>query len=189
MYEGQTSAVLSDYREGTRRLTEYAVSRGHRRVALIHGQMGYATQERMEGFRTAMKAGGLEVPEEYIRASAFNNPEECARVTEELLALSEPPTCILMPDDYSAINALWILREKGISVPEQFSCAGYDGIPLSQAMKPQLTTFWQDTEGIGRAAVETLLKNMLEGPETNQAITISGQLIPGGTVADLRKQI
>ena len=120
-------------------------------------------------------------------ASSFNNPEECARETEDLLALPEPPTCIMMPDDYSAINALRILREKGISAPEHFSCAGYDGIPLSQAMEPPLTTFWQDTEDIGRAAVETLLKIMQEGPEANRAVTISGRLVPGGTVADLRK--
>ena len=189
VYAGQTSAVLSDYREGTRKLTEYAISRGHRRIALIHGQMGYVTQERLEGFRATMKAEGLAVPEQYIRASSFNNPEECARETEELLSLPEPPTCILMPDDYSAINALRILEEKGISAPEQFSCAGYDGIPLSQAMKPQLTTFWQDTEGIGRAAIEALLNSMLKGPEANRVITINGKLIPGGTVADLRKQI
>ena len=186
MYEGQTSNVFSDYREGTRKLTEYAVSKGHRRIALIHGEMGYATQERLEGFRAEMKARGLKLPEAYIRASSFNNPEECALETEKLLALPEPPTCILMPDDYSAINALRILREKGISAPEQFSCAGYDGIPLSQAMKPQLTTFWQDTEAIGRAAVETLLSIILKGPEANRTVTISGRLIPGGTVADLR---
>ena len=189
MYAGQTSAVLSDYREGTRILTEYAVSKGHRRIALIHGQMGYATRERLEGFMSTMKAAGLEVPEAYIRASAFNDPEECARETEELLTLPEPPTCILMPDDYSAINALRILREKGISAPEQFSCAGYAGIPLSQTMEPQLTTFWQNTEGIGRAAVETLLKSIQEGPEASRVITVSGQLIPGGTMADLRKQV
>ncbi len=188
VYAGQTSAVLSDYREGTRKLTEYAISRGHSRIALIHGQMGYVTQKRLEGFRATMKAEGLAVPEQYIRASSFNNPEECARETEELLSLPEPPTCILMPDDYSAINALRILEEKGISAPEQFSCAGYDGIPLSQAKKPQLTTFWQDTEGIGRAAIEALLNSMLKGPEANRVITINGKLIPGGTVADLRKQ-
>jgi len=187
VYDGQTSSVLSDYREGTRCLTAYAISMGHRRIALIHGQMGYATRERLEGFRAAMKTGGLEIPEQYIRAGEFTNPEVCARETEALLALPEPPTCILMPDDYSAINALRILEEKGISAPEQFSCAGYDGIPLSRTVRPRLTTFWQDTESIGRAAVEALLKARQEGPEASRAITVSGRLLPGGTVADLRK--
>ena len=187
VYDGQTGAVLSDYREGTRQLTEYAVSRGHRRIALIHGEMGYATRERLEGFRGVMTAHGLELPPEFIRASAFNHPEQCALETEKLLAMPDPPTCILMPDDYSAINALRLLRDRGISAPEQFSCAGYDGLPLSQAFGPQLTTFRQDTKAIGRSAVEMLLNVIREGPDANREITVSGQLIPGETVSDLNR--
>ena len=186
VYEGHTSTVLSDYRAGTRMLTEYAISRGHRRVALIHGEMGYATAERLEGFRSVMAEHGLELPPEYVRAAAFNNPEICARETERLLAMPEPPTCILMPDDYSVINALRILWEKGIRAPEDFSCAGYDGIPMSQMITPKLTTFWQDTESIGRTAVDTLLKVIQEGPGANRDVTVSGRLISGGTIADLR---
>jgi len=185
-YEGRTSAVLSDYRNGTRQLTEYILSRGHRRIALIHGEMGYATRERLEGFRSVMAERGLEVPPEYIRANLFNNPEECARETEELLALPVPPTCVMMPDDYSAVNALRILRDKGIYAPEHFSCAGYDGIPLSQVSSPRLTTFRQDTKAIGRAAVETLLGIMKEGACADSEVTIRGELIPGETVAELK---
>ncbi len=185
VYEGQNSAIFSDYRLGTRELTEFSFSRGHRRIALIHGEMGYQTRERLEGFYEAMRDHGLAVNREYIRQGAFNNPERCAAETEALLSLPVPPTCILMPDDYSAVNALRILREKGISAPEQFSCAGYDGIPLSQAVVPRLTTFCQDTETIGREAVDTLLKNMQEGKNKIREITIRGRLIPGETVAEV----
>jgi len=184
VYEGQNSAIFSDYRQGTRELAEYSFSKGHRRIALIHGEMGYQTRERLEGFHEAMRDYGLAVNREYIRQGAFNNPERCAAETEALLSLPVPPTCILMPDDYSAINAMRILREKGIFAPEQFSCAGYDGIPLSQAVVPRLTTFCQDTEAIGREAVDTLLKNMQEGKNRIREMTIRGRLIPGETVAD-----
>ena len=180
--EGRNSAVFSDYREGTRKLMDFAVSRGHRRIALIHGEMGYQTRERLEGFREAVRDHGLTMPDNYIRPSSFNNPERCAAETEDLLALPVPPTCILMPDDYSAVNALRILREKDLSAPEQFSCAGYDGIPLSQAVLPRLTTFRQDTETIGREAVETLLQNMQPGRDRIREITVPGHLVPGETI-------
>lgn len=186
VYDGKTSVVFSDYREGTRQLTEYAISMGHKRIALIHGEMGYATKERLVGYREVMAAHGLEVPPEMIRAGAFNHPEECAAETEKLLALPEAPTCILMPDDYSAINALRILRERGISAPGDFSCAGYSGILPSLTFGPQLTTFRQDTKAIGRAAVELLLDTIREGPGKLREMTIRGQLIPGETMADLR---
>ena len=181
-YEGGCSMVLSDYRQGTGELTGLAISLGHRRIALIHGEMGYATRERLAGFRETMAAHGLPVPEEWIRAGAYNNPERCAAETECLLSLPEPPTCILMPDDYSTVNALRILREKGITAPEDFSCAGYDGIPLSQAVSPRLTTFSQDTGAIGRKAIEMLLRAMQEGPGLNREVTVRGRLIRGETV-------
>ena len=185
-YEGGCNMVLSDYRQGSRELTEWAISRGHRRIALIHGEMGYATRERLEGFREAMADHGLAVPPEYIRAGEYNQPELCARITEELLSLENPPSCIMMPDDYSTVNALRILREMNLSVPDQFSCAGYDGIPLSQAVSPRVTTFCQDTEAIGRKAVEILLQAMQEGPGVNREVTVRGRMIPGETVADIR---
>ena len=186
IYEGQTCAVLSDYREGTRKLAEYAVSMGHRRIALIHGEMGFASRERIEGLREAMAACGLELPADYIRSGRYNHPEVCVRDTEALLALPDPPTCILMPDDYSAAHTLRILREKGISVPEQFSCAGYGGIDLSQTAGPGLTTYWQDTRSIGRTAVEILLEIMKDGPAAERDMTVSGRLVTGRTVAELK---
>lgn len=187
-YDGGCSMVFSDYRQGTGELTDFAISRGHRRIALIHGEMGYATKERLAGFREAMRTHGLTIPEEYIRAGAFNNPEICARETESLLSLPVPPTCILMPDDYSTVNALRLLRDKRITAPDQFSCAGYDGIPLSQALSPRLTTFGQDTEAIGQKAIEMLLRAIQEGPGLSREVTVRGRLIQGETVADIRSR-
>ena len=125
----------------------------------------------------------LAVPEGYIRAGEYNKPELCAKITKELLSMAQPPTCILMPDDYTAVNTIRILHEEGLNTPEQFSCAGYDGIPLSQAVSPRVTTFSQDTETIGRKAVEILIQAMQEGPGLKREITVRGKLIPGETVA------
>ena len=184
--EESAPSVRSNYRQATEEMIDWIAARGHRRIAFIHGEMGYATAERLEGYRQAMRKHGFQVPETYLRAGAFNHPESCAAVTEELLSLPEPPTCILMPDDYSAVNALRILQEKRLKVPERFSCAGYDGIPLSQAVSPRLATYSQNTEEIGRKAVELLLETIRQGSAPVREITVSGKLIPGETVADLR---
>ena len=183
--EPEASNVFSDYRQGTEELTNWAVNRGHRRIAFIHGEIGYATNERLQGFRDALKSHKLEIPDQYICPGAFNSPELCARKAEELLSLPHPPTCILMPDDYSAVNALRLLRTKGISAPEQFSCAGYDGIPLSGMVTPRLTTFAQDADMIGKKTVELLLLGIQDGPGMTRNLIVRGKLIPGETVAAL----
>ena len=53
-------------------------------------------------------------------------------------------------------------------------------------MTPRLTTFSQDTEGIGQKAIHLLLAAMQEGPRVNREVTVRGRLIPGETVAEPR---
>jgi len=183
--EEDALTVRSDYRQATETMIDWIVGKGHRRIAFIHGQMGYATAKRLEGYQLAMEKHGLEMPEAYIRPGMFNHPEVCARETEALLSLPAPPSCILMPDDYSAVNALRILRKKGLTVPTDFSCASYDGIPLSQVVSPTLTTFRQNTEEIGKKAVELLLSAIQDGVSTPRDVIVHGELIHGETVLDL----
>ena len=106
--------------------------------------------------------------------------------TRELLALSDRPTCILYPDDFSFIGGMNELERQGISIPEDMSVAGYDGILLSQVLRPRLTTYRQDAEAMGREAAAKLVE-AIEQPKTclPQQIMVSGQLLEGDTVKDI----
>ena len=71
----------------------------------------------------------------------------------------------------------------GLSIPDDISAAGYDGINLSQLMTPPLTTLKQDAEAMGRIAAEELARAVDEGKSyIPQTILIPGQLLPGATV-------
>ncbi|MFQ9395382.1 MAG: substrate-binding domain-containing protein [Lachnospiraceae bacterium] len=51
-------------------------------------------------------------------------------------------------------SAVWgAIEEAGLSIPDDISVAGYDGIPMSEVVKPRLTTVRQDTEQIGKRTV------------------------------------
>lgn len=65
------------------------------------------------------------------------------------------------------------------------SVCGYDGILLSQVLRPRLTTYRQDAEAMGREAAR--LVEAIEEPKTclPQQIMISGQLLKGDTVKDI----
>ena len=101
----------------------------------------------------------------------------------ELLALPQRPTAILFPDDFSAIGGIQTIREEGLLIPRDISVAGYDGNLISQIMSPQLTTYRQDTEALGRAAAELLIEQ-IESPRTAlpEQKLISGSLLKGQSV-------
>lgn len=177
-------AVVSDNVQGVEALVRYAYEKGHRKIAFLHGEKTSVTQNRLVGFYRACEELGLVIPEEYVRESAFHNPDRCAQDTLDLMNLPERPTCILFPDDYSYVGGMNALRQMGIRVPEDVSVMGYDGIHLAKVIG--LTTYWQDTQELGRIAAERLI-SLIEHPKTTLAdrIMVSGRLLEGNTVRDL----
>ena len=177
-------AVVSDNVQGMETLVRYAYGKGHRKVAFLHGEKTSVTQNRLVGFFRACEELGLEIPEEYVRESAFHNPDRCAQDTLALMNLPERPTCILFPDDYSYVGGMNALRQMGIRVPEDVSVMGYDGIHLARVIG--LTTYWQDNREIGRIAAERLI-SLIEHPKTTlvDRIMVSGRLLEGTTVKEL----
>jgi LacI family transcriptional regulator len=73
------------------------------------------------------------------------------------------------------------LQEAGLSIPEDISVMGYDGIYLSRVMKPQLVTWQQNTRMLGRMAADKLVQ-MIEHPRVTLAeqIPVTGKLLEGG---------
>ena len=177
------AAVVSDNVRGMEELVRYVYAKGHRRIAFIHGERTTVTENRLTGFYRACDALGLEIPEEYVREGVYNDPDRCAELTRELLQLPEPPTCILMPDDFSSIGGGNAIRRMGLRLPEDVSAAAYDGIPLASVMSPPLTTYRQDTAAIGATAAAKLIE-LIEKPRTAlvDRILIPGHLIEGASV-------
>ena len=187
MFNNRT-AVLSDNIGGMRELMRFVYSRGHRRIAYIHGADSAVTQSRVTSFFRTADELGLEIPDEYVRQAPYRNTKLTYQRTMELLDLPQPPTCILYPDDFSAFGGINAIKERGLSIPHDVSVAGYDGIRIGRHIEPHLTTVRQDTESIGRIAAEKLI-TQIERPRTAliEQIVVAGSVYEGesvGSVAD-----
>ena len=187
MYEG-CDCVCSDNRAGIAAIVRHAWERGHRRIGFITGQKGTVSGERLAGFYKACAELGIRVPEGFVRETHFHEPEDSVRIIREMMDSPEGATCILCPDDYSCLGAIWKLQAQGIRVPEQISLAGYDGIQIGQMIPSRLTTYRQNTGEIARETVSLLLEAICE-PETHRArqITVEGCLVEGDTVSELAR--
>lgn len=179
-------AVVSDNASGVERLMSYVYSKGHRKIAFLHGERTTVTRNRLVGFYRSCEALGLQIPDEYVRECVYHDPDRCGQATRELMALPDPPTCILFPDDYSYIGGLNALNEMGLRVPEDISAVGYDGIHLAKVL--HLTTYSQNADSLGRTAAQGLV-NLIERPKTTliDRILIPGELREGTSVRDIRE--
>lgn len=98
---------------------------------------------------------------------------------ECLFDRGEPPTAILAMSDRIALDALDWLRRRGVTVPEDVSVAGFDGVPEAALSNPPLTTVEQPIAEIGRRAV----KAILEGVSPGHRETLDLKLVARGSTA------
>ena len=116
----------------------------------------------------------------------YHDVERCAEETRALLALPQRPTCIIFPDDFSALGGYNALAEAGLSIPDDISVMGYDGIYLSRVVSPSLVTYQQNTAALGQTAADKLIE-LIEHPRVTlpEQIRVSGRLLSGRSVRSL----
>lgn len=181
-------SILSDNVEGMKQLTQYIIDQGHTKIAYIHGTKSSVTHNRLVSFNTVLKENGITIPEEYFIEGIYRDPERAEELSLQLLNLPDRPTCIIAPDDYAALGVMNTARRLGLKIPEDISVAGYDGISVSQALEPNLTTIKQDADKIGAEAAKQLI-NLIESPMDTSLdnIYLKVQLVKGGSVKNLKK--
>ncbi len=139
---GPVAAALTfDNRGGARRLTEHLLALGHRTIGYVAGPVERTTtRHRLEGHREAMAAAGLggtvdalTVHGPYDRRSGYD-------ATLELLRREPGLTAVVAANDTVALGACAALRERGRSIPDDVSVAGFDDLPFSADAMPALTT-------------------------------------------------
>ena len=182
-------SIMSDNVGGMTELMEYVVSKGHRRIAYLYGNQSAVTSGRIAGFYRTAERFGITVPDEYVMQVPYRNVEATYMATETLLGLRTPPTCILFSDDFAAMGGLNAIRARGLSIPDDVSVAGFDGMRALQYLEPKLCTIVQDAENIGNLAANKLMA-LIESPKTTivEQIKVPGKLSEGHTICDLTKK-
>ncbi|WP_088834127.1 LacI family DNA-binding transcriptional regulator [Paenibacillus tyrfis] len=154
----QVMNFVPDDQSGAYRLTEYLVQQGHRNIAIIEGKQGFkSTQARRDGYREALRKHGISVPEAYYVSGNYDLESGHAAMSK-LLELPDRPTAVFCCNDDMALGAVKAVTERGLSVPEDISVAGFDDHLFSAFMSPALTTVRRPIEELSRAGAETLLK-------------------------------
>ena len=181
-------AVASDNADGIRSALEYALQRGHEKIAYIYGEDAQVTEIRRNAFVQTLASHHCEIRSQFIRQGRYLNPELSYRLTQELLTeCDERPSCILYPDDICAIAGIAAVTDNHLEAGKDVSIIGYDGNPTLRMLRPNLTTIQQDTDMIGSKAAELMLKLLRKEsiPPAERAIYCKGLFLEGETVAQL----
>lgn len=182
------SGVMTDCDKSMALLYNHLFDLGHRNIAYMHGEENkYVTDKRMKGLKKAMAKRGQAFRPDSLVQSKYYSIQGGYQSMIEILKRTDRPTAVIASDDYSAVGAIQAVRDRGLSVPEDISVVGFDGIEITQLFSPRLTTIRQDTTGMGAKAAECLIKQILGVDRAKpENIILEPQLLIGNSSGRIR---
>ncbi|WP_434051516.1 MAG: LacI family DNA-binding transcriptional regulator [Roseibium sp.] len=172
--------VTSNNLAGGRKIAEFLLAGGHRKIAHIAGWSGSSTgRDREAGFRDGLAAAGIE-PVACI--DGMYKRETAAAAAREIFSGKDRPEAVFVGNDHMAFAVMDVLRfELKLDVPGDVSVVGYDDVPLASWPAYDLTTLRQPSNRMVEATVSTLLGWIEEGRNDVRKIQIDGPLMIRGS--------
>ncbi len=155
------SVTVDDYKGGYI-ATEHLLQQGYTRIAHISGQQHLKIfKDRLNGYKSALHAAGIEVNESLI----YNGNVSIQAGKDAIdyyFSLPQPPDGIFAVEDFTALGVIKAAREKNISIPDQLGVIGFANESFDEHITPSLSSIDQQTVLMGREALKLLLDQIYE---------------------------
>jgi DNA-binding LacI/PurR family transcriptional regulator len=130
----------------------------------LHRRGGFARRPGRAGWERALREAGLEPREEWcFSGGEWQDHEACGvALARRFLALpvGDRPSAACIVNDEAAQSFIVEAARGGLRVPEDFSVAGQDDMPIARLGAVPLTTVPQPVEAIARRVVEMLCSRL-----------------------------
>lgn len=169
------SSVTSDNYAGGRKVAEFLLAAGHRKIGHIAGWSGASTQrDREAGFISVLAEAGVTL---HSRAEGDFKMEKAADAARSMFS-SDPPEAVFVANDHMAMAVMDTLRfEMGLKIPGDVSVVGYDDVPAASWPSYDMTTVRQPANRMVANTVDILLDQIENATGETRRIAIDGPLI------------
>lgn len=151
-------SVACDDLGGALALTRHLLELGHRRIAFLAGRLNAPwAQQRLEGYRRALREAGIE-PDERLVFSAGSTIEDGVKAALQMINERCNATAVQAVNDLVAIGCANTLLQQGSRIPEDISIVGFGNILMAEHYRVPLTTARQPKARLATAALEIMWK-------------------------------
>jgi LacI family transcriptional regulator len=171
--------VDGDDIQGMCLLVRHLAELGHTRIAYVGSLHSSNFQDRAEGYRKGLQRTGLPYDQALdATGDQFRRSrDEYAAVIDRWLALSSPPTAIMVQNDRWAAHVIEMLKERGLRVPEDMAVTGFDDAPDARWIGGGLTTVRQPFGAMGSRAVTSVIDLIHGAPVADCRVTMPVELV------------
>ncbi len=157
--DGDLPAIGFSNKNAMADLARIVFEKGHRQVGMIsaHSASNDRARDRLAGVMLAAAEAGLDPDRIHVIETTYGI-ETGAAAFRQLMAWTPRPTVVFCGNDVLAFGALRAAKEMGMSVPDDVSITGFDGIELASFADPPLTTVHVPHREMGRRAAGMLVE-------------------------------
>lgn len=157
--EYDINSVDISNKNATYDMTKYLIDKGHKEIAFIMTSKDKTIleRERLSGYEKAIIENNLKLDEKLIRYAGIEY-EDGYESMMELLDENIVPQAVFVTGDEAAIGAINALNDRGYSVPDDVSVAGFSDVKIARIYRPKLTTVHQPLYDIGAVAIRMVIK-------------------------------
>ena len=182
--KGSENYVGVDNEKGGFLATEHLIKMGYSRIAFIGGKVAFTNEQRLDGYKRALKTFGFTIDESIISYGDFTTKSGFEQM-HVLLRQSTPPDAVFAGNDLIALGVMNAVQEFGLNIPMDIGVIGFDNIYFAKLPQIQLTTIAQPIYEMGKIAFELLYANIKNKDKGSQKkVVLEPELILRKTTAN-----
>lgn len=138
----------------------HLVSRGHRRIAIITGDLQtHTATDRFRGFENVMRKSKVPIDDSLIFRGDFGF-ESGYWLTKQLWAGKKRPSALFVCNGLMGLGVFKALREMGVRCPQDLAVVLFDDLPQGESFSPPITAVAHPSYEIGHKGAELLIEQI-----------------------------
>jgi DNA-binding LacI/PurR family transcriptional regulator len=172
----EVDSVTTNNREASYQLVKTLLQQGQvqqrqQRIGAILPPMSVMTgRERYEGYRQALREGGISIFEELV-ITGHESESYGYQSAKTLLETAQPATALFLGTKVITLGALRYLFETGRTIPDDVALAAFDKLDWMPHL-PDIPYAEQSSYSIGEVAVRLLLERMDQPKRSLQTVIL-----------------
>lgn len=163
--------------DGIFRSMKYLYEQGHREIGYLHSSFSIRNfEQRRLGYENCLERFCLDRDTQKIFLVEPTIEGTCADICELVKQGIKFPSAIIADNDLIALGAMKAFAQCGIKVPDDVSIVGFDDIPMTSIIEPQLTSVHVSCEALGNLAIKQLLRRKKNSEAVPKRISVATSL-------------
>jgi LacI family transcriptional regulator len=177
--------VLVDNYEGVAKGTEYLISKGYSKIALvtIENEMAHM-KDRIQAYYDVLRRHGIAVDEALVNIVPYHAGREKSleQIRNLLRGAGTSINAVFFLTNYLGVLGIEAIKNMQIRIPEQLAVLCFDDNDIFRLYTPTISVIRQPIEAIGQQAMCTLIERLKhtggEAFPITEPVQLISELIP-----------